>query len=67
MGKKILINAISARNGGGVTYIKNIIPFFVNNSKLMSRWPVNVIPHALPMNIYKPMSKENKMVDESDQ
>ena len=31
MGKKILINAISARNGGGVTYIKNIIPFFVNN------------------------------------
>lgn len=32
MSKNILINAISARNGGGVTYVKNIIPFFVNNS-----------------------------------
>jgi len=28
MSKSILINAISARNGGGITYIKNILPFF---------------------------------------
>lgn len=27
MNKKILINVISARNGGGITYIKNILPF----------------------------------------
>lgn len=28
MNKNILINALSARNGGGVTYIRNILPFF---------------------------------------
>ncbi len=30
----------------------------VKKSKLMSRWPVYVIPHALPINIYKPMPKQ---------
>jgi len=31
MNRNILINAISARNGGGVTYIKNILPFFIKH------------------------------------
>ena len=31
---KILINAISARNGGGVTYIKNVLPYFIKNKGL---------------------------------
>ena len=30
----------------------------VKSSKLMSKWPVYLIPHALPLNIYKPMSRE---------
>ena len=73
MSKNILINAISARNGGGVTYIKNIIPYF---SKYKGNNQISVIVaednneleflnNISGINITKIKTKSNNLLERS--
>lgn len=48
---RVVINGIHAKSGGGVTYLRNVLPFFANNDKM----EVHVFLHRNQYDLFYPL------------